>query len=203
MSERTRRFAMMLGGNLAIGVGIALLQVSQLGTDPNTAWGMSLAGVAGVDYAVAAICLNCVYFGLEFAFGRHFVGPGTIVNWFGIGPIVSGLSKVIMAVWQPQALPVRLALMAVALITVALGVSLYQTAALGTSPYDSLSLILAERLPIPYFWCRMITDCLSTLGAVVLGGLVSVGTLAAVFATGPFVAFFNTHVSEPIWKPEP
>ena len=60
MSERARRFAMMLGGNLAIGVGISLFQVSQFGTDPNTAFGMAIAGQVRIDYAFVAIALNCL-----------------------------------------------------------------------------------------------------------------------------------------------
>ena len=86
---------------------------------------------------------------------------------------------------------------------VSLGVSLYQSSELGASPYDSLALILDDRFPkIPYFWCRIAVDGTSTLLAWLLGGVVGWGTLACALGLGPFVHFFNQHVSEPFCRVE-
>ena len=99
--------------------------------------------------------------------------------------------------------------MLLTLPVVSLGVSLYQSSELGASPYDSLALILDDRFPkIPYFWCRIAVDGTSTLLAFLLGGIVGWGTLACALCLGPFVHFFNKHISEPFCQvpknePEP
>ena len=93
--------------------------------------------------------------------------------------------------------------MLLTLPVVSLGVSLYQSSELGASPYDSLALILDDRFPkIPYFWCRIAVDGTSTLLAWLLGGVVGWGTLACALGLGPFVHFFNRHVSEPFCRVE-
>ena len=73
---------------------------------------------------------------------------------------------------------------------------MYQTADLGIAPYDSVSLIMAERLPILYFWCRMSNDVICALICYLLGGIVGLGTLICSLGLGPFIQFFNRFVSE-------
>ena len=68
--------------------------------------------------------------------------------------------------------------MAAGVLVLSLSASLYQTADLGIAPYDALSIIMADRLPLPYFWCRILTDSLCTVAAFLLGGKVR-GTLDA------------------------
>ena len=101
-------------------------------------------------------------------------------------------------------LPVQLLWVAVAVLVIALGCSLYQTADLGVAPYDALSLMLADRLPVPYFGCRVFTDALCAVLAFLLGGLIGLGTLICAFGLGPFVQFFTRHFSEKMlrYKPE-
>ena len=47
--------------------------------------------------------------------------------------------------------------------------ALYQTADVGIAPYDALSLLLARKLPVPYFWCRIFTDGVCVGVAFLLG----------------------------------
>lgn len=93
--------------------------------------------------------------------------------------------------------------MVIGVLVVALGASLYQTADLGVAPYDALSLMLADRLPVPYFGCRIFTDALCAVIAWLLGGLIGLGTLLCAFALGPFVQFFTKHFSEKILQYQP
>ena len=81
------------------------------------------------------------------------------------------------------------------MIVCCFGLSMYQTADLGVSPYDSMALILDRRLPrVPYFWCRIFTDGLCALVCYLAGGIVGLGTLVTAFGFGPVIAFFNRFV---------
>jgi len=69
---------------------------------------------------------------------------------------------------------------------------MYQTPDVGVAPWDSLSLIMVERWPkIPYFWHRIFGDSLAVVIAVVLGGVVGLGTALCAFCLGPFIQFFS------------
>ena len=60
----------------------------------------------------------------------------------------------------------------------------------------TLSLLLARKLPVPYFWCRIFTDGVCVVLAFLLGGLIGLGTLVCALALGPFVAFFTRYAAE-------
>ena len=88
----------------------------------------------------------------------------------------------------------RILIVCVGVIATSLGVSMYQLPDQGVAPYDSMSLIMTERLKkVPYFWNRVATDALCALICWLAGGIVGLGTLVSAFGLGPFVQFFDTH----------
>ena len=192
-----RRVAVMVLGILIMGMGVALFKLSLMGNDPNSAMVMAAADRIGMDFSVVLILENSLVFIVELMLGRKYIGLGTFVNWFGVGPLTTLYLRFIHAHWLvPQSVPARLLLMAAGVLVLSLSASLYQTADLGIAPYDALSIIMADRLPLPYFWCRILTDSLCTVAAFLLGGIVGLGTLVCALGLGPFIAFFNRHVSQ-------
>lgn len=191
-----RRFCMMAGGITVMGFAIALFDLTGFGTDPFTACTMALAGAVGIAFPLMSLVLNCAVFCIMLVWARERIGPGTFFNWFGVAPLTAFFAGALRALGlAPRSFPARFVLLAAALAVLGLAVSLYQSADLGTSPYDSTSLVLAARGPVPYFWCRIATDAVCTGTALVLGGVVGLGTALAALATGPFVSFFDRHVS--------
>ncbi len=198
MSENTvRRFFSMFMGNVIMGLGVALFKLSLMGNDPCNGMYMAIADRIGIAYFIVSIAVSSLCFVFEALFGRKYIGAGTLVNWFGVGYIATFFHNLLTEHCPvPQDFLPRLAVMAVGVLVLSLSVSLYQTADMGISPYDSLSLILADRLPIPYFWCRIFTDCVCTAVAFACGGIIGLGTLICALGLGPFISFFNRYVSE-------
>lgn len=192
-----RRVAVMLLGILVMGLGVALFKLSLMGNDPNSAMVMAIADLVGVDFSITLIVINSLVFIVELLLGRQYIGLGTIVNWFGVGPLTTLYLSLIQTRWEvPQDFLSRLALMAAGVLVLSLSVSLYQTADLGVAPFDAVSIVMADRLPIPYFWCRIMTDSAATVAALLLGGIVGLGTLVCALGLGPFIAFFNRQVAQ-------
>ena len=195
-----RRTAVMLLGIVLLALGIALFKLSRMGNDPSTAQVIAIADCAGVDFSVMMLAANCVWFLAELLCGRHMIGAGTLVNWFGVGPLASVFVGALEPVFRTQGegtLGVRLALMALGMLIVSLGASMYQKADVGIAPYDSLALILDKWFTkIPYFWCRIFTDGVCALAAWALGGIVGLGTLVCALGLGPFITFFDKTVSD-------
>ena len=86
-----KRWAGMFLGNLILSLGVCILKWSGTGNDPYTGMNMALAAVVGISYGTFLILINCFVFLIEFIWGRKYIGPGTLVNWFLIGIIVDFL----------------------------------------------------------------------------------------------------------------
>jgi uncharacterized membrane protein YczE len=130
--------------------------------------------------------------------GRKFIGIGTFVNWFLIGYVVEVMLWLSSRFLTPsESFWGRLPLVILGVLIISLGVSLYQTSNAGIAPYDSLALIMDERIKkLPYFWCRMICDATSVVLCLLTGGLVGLGTFLSAFCLGPFIHFFNQRISK-------
>ncbi len=176
-----RRVAGMVVGIVIISLGIAIFKESHLGNDSISALNMRVAEIFGISLGVQNLMLNIAFFVLQIAYGRKYIGLGTIVNGVGVGFAVTFFFNCI-AGWFGAAgsFPEQL----------------YQTADLGLAPYDYLSIGLRDHTPFPYFGCRVFTDTLAALICFLLGGLVGIGTLVCAFCLGPFIQFYNRHISE-------
>ena len=182
----------MIAGVVIIGIGIAVFKFSRLGNDSISALNLRLAELVGLPFSIENVLMNLCLFVPQLLWGRRYIGLGTITG------------DAMTAVFgSADTLPVQLLWVAVAVLVIALGCSLYQTADLGVAPYDALSLMLADRLPVPYFGCRVFTDALCALLCWLLGGLVGIGTLICAFCLGPFIQFFNGLVSERVLHYKP
>lgn len=195
--DRLTDFIVMCVGNLLIGVGIALFTASRMGNDPSSALVLSLTEYAVFSYSVMQIFVNSVYFCFQFFFGRKYIGIGTILNWFFVG-IIAEKSLTYLYSYQEYLafFGVRLMVMILGVLILSLGASLYQTADMGISPYDSLSIMMADRLPLPYFWCRILTDSTCSVVAFLCRGPIGLGTLLCAVGLGPFIHFFDEHISK-------
>ena len=182
----------MILGNVILALGVCILKWSGTGNDPYTGMNMALADVIGISYGTFLIIINCFVFIIEIIWGRKYIGPGTIVNWFLIGIIVDILYPPMLSLLgNAQGWPVRIAAALLGVIVISFACSVYQTSDAGISPYDSLSIIGNERLKIPYFLCRITTDGICALVCFLAGGVLGVGMLLCAFCLGPVISFFD------------
>lgn len=190
-------------GNVILGVGVALLRISGMGNDPFCAANMALSDGFGIGLGNFQLGVNIVLLIVQLIFGRKYLGLGSVINLFLLGYIVqyAGMGiEYLLGNDYSFNLPVKLLVMALALLFVTFGLAMYQTADLGVAPYDYLSLGMTDRLPMPYFVNRVITDsvCVVIILLSVLLGMLSwgmshlgVGTVICAFCLGPLVNMFT------------
>ncbi|MDO5336414.1 MAG: YitT family protein [Eubacteriales bacterium] len=193
-----RRILIMLAGNVFLGIGIAVFKFSGMGNDPFSGMVMALSETVHMEYPVFLMIVNVLIFIIEFAFGRHFIGAGTLVNAFLLGYVVDFFCKLIQSqLGEAELLWQRILAVCIGVIVTSFGVALYQTPDVGIAPYDSVSLIMTERWPkIPYFFHRMSNDVIAALICYMAGGIIGLGTLLTAFCLGPFVHFFTEHFAK-------
>lgn len=196
-----KRLLIMVAGNIFLGMGISIFKFSGLGNDPFSGMVMALAECVKIEYANFLIMLNVFIFLLELLFGREFIGAGTLVNAFLLGYIVTFFYNIWLALFpMPASMAVKIAVVLIGMVITGFGISLYQTPNVGTAPYDSLSLIMAKRMPkISYFWHRIFTDAVCALICFLAGGIVGLGTLVTAFGFGPVIEFFNVHFTRKLF----
>ena len=181
-------------GNILAGMGVGIFKLSGLGNDPFSGMNMAVADKLRMSYGNFQLIVNIVLLLIEIGFGRKFLGIGTVVNAVFLAYICTFFYDIFTKKLslEPTGLPGRLIVLCIGVAICCLGLSMYQMTEAGVAPYDSLSLIMAERWPkIPYFWHRMSNDVLCALVCYLAGGIIGIGTLVTAFGLGPVIHFFN------------
>ena len=88
-------------------------------------------------------------------------------------------------------MPVRIISVLVGCAILSLGMSVVINSNAGTGPNDLVAIILSDKLErIEFRWVRMGCDAFFVSLGFILGGTVGVGTIIAIFLTGPMVQFW-------------
>ena len=144
---------------------------------------MAFIGVVFIGFSVAVLNLS---------------GFGTLWNMTGVGLLVDFFTTKYHIFFQnPQNLGIRILVLVIAILGICLGCSIYMTPELGSAPYDALGVQIYEISKVPFKLCRITTDLICVIIALIFGGNIGIGTVITAFGTGPFVQFFNEHVSKP------
>ena len=174
-----------------------------LGNEPYTAMNMAISDGLHMSLGTYQLILNLFLLIIQLIWGRAYIGFGSIINLCFLGYIIEAagdLMGLILPSAQGYTFLQKILFMIVSLLILTFGISMYQTANLGVSPYDYLALGMTDHLPTPYFLNRVVTDAISvlTIVAVVLGGLITwneshlgIGTVVGAFFLGPLINFYS------------
>lgn len=114
-----------------------------------------------------------------------------------VGLLVDFTTKYHIFFQNPQNLGIRILFLVIAILGICLGCSIYMTPELGSAPYDALGVQIHEISKVPFKLCRITTDLICVIIAIIFGANIGIGTVITAFGTGPFVQFFNEHISKP------
>ncbi len=176
-----RRLALLVGGCLVLGLGVALLLTADLGSDGYSTLvnGVSLGG--GISFLIANVCVSVGFLVLSAA-RRVVPGLGTVVQIGVVGGTVSWLLPVLET---PDSLLGRSLLLATAFPVLAVGIAAYLGAHLGAGPAEAAA--LAWDPPVPFRWSYSAVQGGGALVGWLLGATVGPGTLAVILLLGPVV----------------
>ncbi len=196
-----RRVLVMLFGVVFLGWGIATFRLAALGTDPYNGMNIALADWFHITYPVMQILVNIIFFIIQLVWGRSLLGPGTVVNAFGLAYVVSFFYEVYLRYLpQPDNLALRIVILLAGLVISSLGLSMCQSADLGVAPFDAFPLILTRKIKnSPFFVWRVVSDGSCALICFLAGGVklgvLGLGTILIAFGFGPVIQFFDHTVS--------
>lgn len=206
-----RRISMAIIGVVLLGVTIAVLKLVGLGTDPFTCLNSGLSEFFHMDYGTFQLITSAILLLFMIAFGRNYIGLGTIINMVGVGYVAEFALWILHDLCQiPFDLPLwlRVILLLIAIVFAGGSLACYITPELGVSPYDSSGCILENKTNRPFYIWRIVIDVtavvVGTAFAFIAGGwelvvrYTNIGTLILMMLTGPLISWMRQHVTEPI-----
>ena len=194
-------------GNIFIGLGISILNLSSFGVDPFTSMTIGTSNLLGIGLGVFQMTFNILLYIPVLYFNRKAVGIGALINLFLMGYIIEffmaayAMFGITPATFMAS-LPLRLILVVIGIPVICFGVALYMDCNLGVSPYDGVGPVV-EKLTngkVPFKYARIIQDIMfATIGFVtgILGNIITVGfaTIIVAFGTGPIVDWFQRNIT--------
>ncbi len=179
------RYVQLVLACVVLGVGVALLLEASLGSDGYSTLVNGLAISTGVEFWQLNILVGAAFIGLAWVRGTR-PGPGTLVQWFLVGVVISA---VMVAVPDVSSTGVRTALLVPALVLITVGVAAYLASATGAGPAEAMA--LAWDPPIPFRWSYNLVQGGGALAGWLLGAAVGPATVLVFLLLGPAVDLFR------------
>ncbi len=187
------RVIFVISGVIIIAFGISLFVRSGLGTDPFTCLNMGISSLTGFSFGTCQLVMNLILFIFQLIFGRKDVGMGTLINAVFIGYLVD-FFDFLYSFLPRQSFVEQILLMIIGLIVIGYGVAMYMEANMGVSPYDSLGVILSDKLNKKYSIMRMVQDITSVVIGFFLGGTFGIATVLMAFLLGYIISHYREKI---------
>lgn len=179
------KYAQLVLACTVLGVGVAFLLEASLGSDGYSTLVSGLTLVTGRPFWQLNVLVGAAFIALAWLRGTR-PGPGTIVQWFLVGFVISGVMAVVPDV---TSLLGRSAMLLAALVLITVGVAGYLASATGAGPAEAMA--LAWDPPIPFRWSYNLVQASGALVGWLLGAAVGPGTVLVFLLLGPAVDLFR------------
>lgn len=181
------RLAWLVAGLFLCAGGIVCFLESELGLPPWDVLHQGLAEQAGISFGASNLVVSVVILALSWLLRAH-IGLGTLLNAVLIGSFLIVLAHVALVTdLSDQSLPLRIALLALALPFFGAGSAFYICASMGAGPRDSLMLVISQRVGVRIGAARMALELAALAVGFGLGGTAGIGTLVFALGIGPAV----------------
>ena len=182
----TRRLVQLYLGLTLYGASMALQIRAALGLDPWDVFHQGLAEHLGLSFGTITMIVGAAVLLLWIPL-RQRPGLGTISNVFVIGLSVNAGLSLIPTL---HGLPLRIAVLAAAIVLNGVAGGLYIGARFGPGPRDGLMTGFCRRSGRSVRLVRTTIEVTVLVVGLLMGGSVGVGTLAYALAIGPLVQLF-------------
>ncbi|NMB04176.1 MAG: hypothetical protein GX978_06445 [Tissierellia bacterium] len=176
------RLIKLIFGLFLHGLGIVMQIQANIGYAPWDVLHTGLATTIGVTIGQASIAVGLALLFVN-SILKEPLGLGTVLNMLLVGIFVD---LILMTGLIPQMdhLISGIALLIIGLIVLAFGVYFYIGSGFGAGPRDTLMVALNRRLRIPVGLARTSIEMTALVIGWLLGGMVGIGTIMAVFLIG-------------------
>lgn len=175
------RYVQLVVACTVLGIGVAFLLEAALGSDGYSSLVSGLTIATGGPFWVLNIVVGAAFIGMAWARGTR-PGPGTVVQWFLVGIVISGVMTLVPPVdsWAG-----RIGSLVLAFVLIAVGVAGYLASNTGAGPAEAAA--IAWDPPVPFRWSYSIVQGGGALVGWLLGAAIGPGTILIILLLGPVV----------------
>jgi Predicted membrane protein len=172
-------------------LGIACYYACGLGSDPYSVFIDGIHTLFGLSHGQITLVSNIIFFGLMLIWGRKYINVGTVITTFTMGYLIDLFRALIMTrvTYEGSPIWVHYAVLVVGCITFSFGAGIYIAINLGIGGFEFLSLLIVKITKQKLKYVRIAMDALFVLAGWLMGGIVGVGTVLGIIATGPALEF--------------
>ena len=193
-----RRLIIVVCAVIMMGLALSFLNRTNFGTDPCTMFNLGMSRLLGISLGTWQAIFNSFLFIFVFIFARNQIGWGTLANMFLVGysfDFFTWLNNKWITEGMFDSLAVRILVMSPSLALFIIAASAYMGASLGTSPYDAISYILADKIKkVPFKVVRICYDLVVCAAGWALGSTLGIVTVIMSFALGPVITWMTNNV---------
>lgn len=200
---------MSVFGVVVCGLSVGFFKRATFGVDPFQSLMSGLDAMLPIAFGTLYVLANMCLLLFSVMNDRTKIGIATVINLFLLGYIADFSHKTLLSLFPELGIAGRAIMLIIGIVAMCLASAFYFTADMGVSPYDAVSLIMAEKWKLASFkFCRIACDLTCVIAGVVLfflsgqsmseiGQLVGIGTIITAFFMGPLIEFFNVRVAQP------
>ena len=180
----------VLGGAL-IGIGAGTILYAGIGGDTITVFQDGLHALLKISYGQASRIYNVVFVVLALIFARKYSGAGTVISALVIGFLIDISNSLWLLTKLNNGFVSGLIIFLIGLTIYASGIALLIRCDAGMNCLDALLYKLMDVTGLKYKYLRIAADVILTVTGCLMGGVFGIGTVIAVFLTGPLVELFT------------
>ncbi len=179
-------------GLMISSLGTSLFYSADLGSSAMATFCDGLHLLINVSYGNANTIANVVLLVVLFAMDKKYIGIGTILCVFTIGPWVN----LFMSVLAPFALEqsnmiIRILLTVAGASLMGVGLGIYMAVNRGFGALEGIVKYLCEKFSLEVKTVKIFQDAILVVGGILLGAQWGIGTIVGIFLCGPVLQKSN------------
>ena len=186
-----KKIVLSLTGGALIGIGAGTILYAGIGGDTVTVFQDGLHALFNISYGQASRIYNVVFVVLALIFARKYSGIGTVLSALVIGYAIDISNSLWLLTMLNTGFITGLIIFLIGLVIYAMGIALLIKCDAGMNCLDALLYRLMDVTGFKYKYLRIAADVILTVSGCLMGGVFGVGTVIAVFLTGPLVELFT------------
>ena len=186
-----KKIVLSLTGGALIGIGAGTILYAGIGGDTVTVFQDGLHALFNISYGQASRIYNVVFVVLALIFARKYSGIGTVLSALVIGYAIDISNSLWLLTMLNTGFIAGLIIFLIGLVIYAMGIALLIRCDAGMNCLDALLYRLMDVTCLKYKYLRIAADVILTVTGCLMGGVFGIGTVIAVFLTGPLVELFT------------
>ncbi|KGX88165.1 YczE/YyaS/YitT family protein [Pontibacillus litoralis] len=192
MKDFIIRAIFFLFGLIILTFGVSLTIVADLGAGAWDAVNVGLKNKIGFTVGTWVIVIGTILIITNALLAKEKLEIFAFVTIFIIGGFVDFWIEIVMDSWELTALVTRIPLLAIGIVSIAMGVALYIQPKLPLNPIDNFMVSMQKRFDqLDLKKSKTLTESLAFVIALVLGGPIGIGTIIILLFIGPAIQYFD------------